>query len=92
MGDPEDPRIAVSVTEVEAGHRISVCDNGCGVPPDKTSQIFEAFQSFSRTEGRHGTGMGLAIVKKIAEKRGGRVWVESKPGEGAAFHVFLPGA
>ncbi|MCZ6783463.1 MAG: HAMP domain-containing sensor histidine kinase, partial [Proteobacteria bacterium] len=74
------------------GHQISVCDNGLGIAPEHVSHIFEAFQSFPRAQGRKGTGMGLAIVKKIAEKQGGRVWVDSKPGEGAAFHVLLPGA
>lgn len=92
MGEPEEPRIEVSVVEVEEGHRISVSDNGRGVDAGKAGQIFEAFQSFPRGDGRRGTGMGLAIVKKIAEKLGGRVWVESAPGEGATFHVLLPSA
>jgi PAS domain S-box-containing protein len=90
MGDADDARIEVSVSEVGDGHRITVRDNGRGIPPEHASRIFEPFQSFPRAEGRRGTGMGLAIVKKIAEKQGGRVWVESAPGEGAAFHVLLP--
>jgi PAS domain S-box-containing protein len=90
MGEPEDPRIEVSVVELERGHRISVKDNGRGIDPTHASQVFEAFQSFPRGDSRRGTGMGLAIVKKIAEKLGGRVWVESAPGEGATFHVLLP--
>jgi PAS domain S-box-containing protein len=90
MGDADDKQIEVSVSEVENGHQISVRDNGQGVSPDHLTHIFEAFQSFPRAEGRKGTGMGLAIVRKIAEIRGGRAWVESAPGEGAVFHVFLP--
>jgi len=92
MGESENPTIRVSVLEMGNGHKISVCDNGRGIPLEHLSHIFDAFQSFPRAEGRKGTGMGLAIVKKIAEKQGGRVWVDSKPGEGAAFHVLLPGA
>jgi PAS domain S-box-containing protein len=90
MGDSDDPRIEVSVRECEDGHLITVRDNGRGVSPEHLSRIFEPFQSFPRAEGRRGTGMGLAIVKKIVEKQGGRVWVESVPGEGAAFHAVLP--
>jgi len=89
MGEPESPSIEVTVRDEDEGHHITVRDNGRGIPADQVSRIFEPFYSVSR-EGRRGTGMGLAIVKRIAEKRGGRVWVESAPGEGAAFHVILP--
>ncbi len=92
MGDTDDPTIRVSVCEVGNGHQISVCDNGRGIAPEHLPRIFDAFQSFPRDQGLKGTGMGLAIVRKIAEKQGGRVWVDSKPGEGAEFHVVLPGA
>lgn len=92
MGDTDEPRIEVTLTELERGHRITVRDNGLGIAPEVAARIFDAFQSFPRAGGRRGTGMGLAIVKKIAEKLGGRAWVESAPGEGAAFHVDLPQA
>lgn len=92
MGDTDDPRIRVLVTEEQGGHRITVSDSGRGVSPDHLPHIFEAFQSFPRADGRKGTGMGLAIVRKIAEKRGGRAWVESELGEGSSFHVLLPGS
>lgn len=91
MGDADDPTIRVSVREVGNGHQISVCDNGQGIAPEHLPRIFDAFQSFPRDQRLKGTGMGLAIVRKIAEKQGGRVWVDSKPGEGAQFHVVLPG-
>jgi PAS domain S-box-containing protein len=91
MGEPARPRIEVVVTEFEDHHRISVCDNGRGIAPEHHDRIFEVFQSLGpRSDGRRGTGIGLAIVKKIAEKHGGRVWVESAPGVGATFHVSLP--
>jgi protein-histidine pros-kinase len=89
MGEPESPRIEVAVFDDEEGHHITVRDNGRGIAPDQIGRVFEPFHSHPRG-GRRGTGMGLAIVKRIAEKRGGRAWVESAPGEGAAFHVVLP--
>jgi PAS domain S-box-containing protein len=89
MGEPESPRIEVSVRDDDEGHHISVRDNGRGIPPDQIRRVFEAFHSVPR-EGRRGTGMGLAIVKRIAETHGGRAWVESALGEGATFHVVLP--
>ena len=90
MGDAAEPCIQVAIGELQGGHRITVRDNGRGIAPEHLPHIFEAFQSFPRKDSRKGTGMGLAIVRKIAEKRGGRAWVESEPGEGAAFHVVLP--
>lgn len=91
MGAVRDPRISVRVEETPAGHVISVSDNGRGVDPANQERIFEIFQSLgSRRDGRRGTGVGLAIVRKIAETHGGRVWVESQPGAGATFRVLLP--
>jgi PAS domain S-box-containing protein len=90
MGTGDAPRIAVSVTDVEEGHHLTVRDNGRGIEPEHLGHIFDPFFSASRREGRGGAGMGLAIVKKIAEKYGGRAWVESTPGEGSSFNVVLP--
>jgi len=91
MGDVAEPRIDVEVTEDAAFHLISVRDNGRGVAPELQERIFEIFQSLGpRRDGRRGTGVGLAIVRKIAETHGGRVWVESRPGEGARFVLALP--
>ncbi|MDH3686632.1 MAG: PAS domain-containing sensor histidine kinase, partial [Myxococcales bacterium] len=91
MGDVPDPRIEVDVTAAEGGHLISVADNGHGIPPEHQERIFEIFQSLGPARnGRRGTGIGLAIVRKIAEARGGRAWVESQPGLGACFKVLIP--
>ncbi|MBW2242437.1 MAG: PAS domain S-box protein [Deltaproteobacteria bacterium] len=90
MGPCPEPRIQVAIENVGDATRISVSDNGVGIETDEHERIFEIFQSGSRNGS--GTGMGLAIVKKIAESRGGRTWVESQPGDGATFHVELPGA
>ena len=62
-----------------------------GIDPKQHDRIFEIFQSLGPcSDGRRGTGIGLAIVKKIAETQGGRVRVESTPGEGSVFQVQLP--
>jgi PAS domain S-box-containing protein len=90
MGTPEHPRIEVRVEEEGDAHRIVVRDNGRGIDPAHRQRIFEPFQSFGSAPRARGAGMGLAIVKKIVEKRGGRIWVESELGEGTAFHVRLP--
>lgn len=91
MGDPPRPRIEVDVVERAERHLISVRDNGRGVAPEHHDRIFEVFQSLGpRCDGSRGTGMGLAIVRKIAESYGGHAWVESEPGRGACFKVSLP--
>jgi two-component system sensor kinase FixL len=91
MGAQGDGRIEVLIDEDERQHEIVVVDNGRGIDPAHHERIFEVFQSIgTRSDGRRGTGMGLAIVKKIVERRGGRIWVESEPGCGARFHLTLP--
>ena len=90
MGPCEEPRVEVEVREEGAWHWLSVRDNGRGVDPNQHERIFEMFHTIQREGGRRGTGIGLAIVKKIAELHGGRAWVESGAGAGACFHVALP--
>jgi signal transduction histidine kinase len=91
MGARSDARIEVRILEHDDRHEIVVSDNGRGVDPEQRERIFEIFQSIAtRGSGARGTGMGLAIVRKIAEKHGGRAWVDGEPGEGARFHVTLP--
>ena len=91
MGPVADPEIIIEGFEDPGEHRIVVRDNGRGIEPAQRERIFELFQTCGpRADGRRGTGIGLAIVKKIAQSQNGRVWVESRPGEGAAFHLTLP--
>ena len=91
MGACEDPHIQVEIVEDCGAHRITVRDGGRGIAAEHHTRIFEVFQSLrSSGEGHRGSGIGLAIVKKIADTHSGRAWVESAPGEGAAFHVTFP--
>jgi signal transduction histidine kinase len=71
---------------------LAVADSGVGIPREEQSRIFEKFYRVGRseTQGRRGSGVGLALVRHIAEAHGGRVTVESTPGEGSRFTVWLP--
>ncbi len=90
MGACEDRTVSVEIVEMDDHHRLSVRDRGLGIPAESHEPIFEAFRCLAPRKGsRRGTGIGLAIVKKIAETHGGRAWVESEPGQGAIFHVTL---
>jgi PAS domain S-box-containing protein len=72
--------------------RITVCDEGRGIPADKAEVIFERFQQVDASDSREmgGTGLGLAICKSIVTQHGGRIWVESQLQRGSCFHFTLP--
>jgi chemotaxis family two-component system sensor kinase Cph1 len=86
--DNPGPVINIGSITSEKEHRIYVRDNGKGIDPAHQPHLFEPFRRF-RTD-KEGSGMGLAIVMRIVKMHGGRVWIESKPGEGATFWVGLP--
>src|SRR5262245_24971768 len=93
MGPTVRPVIEVGVSEQDGFHHLVVRDHGRGIDPADHERIFEIFQTRGiPRSGRRGTGIGLAVVRKIAAAHGGAAWVESRPGEGAAFHVTFPAA
>jgi signal transduction histidine kinase len=89
MGDQSDPCIAIGVSgELDGKPVFMVRDNGIGIAAAYKEKIFGLFDKLdSRTEG---TGIGLALVKRIVEFHGGRIWVESELGKGATFLFTLP--
>ncbi|WP_164018989.1 GAF domain-containing protein [Pyxidicoccus trucidator] len=86
----EDARVVVSAAEDGELCRFTVTDNGPGIAPEFHERIWGIFQTLEARDKVEGTGIGLAVVKKVVESRGGRAWVESSPGAGAKFHFTWP--
>jgi signal transduction histidine kinase len=84
--------VCITVTASNGQFTLSVTDTGPGIPQEHHARIFEQFHQVdsSNTKAKGGTGLGLAIAKQIVEMHGGRIWVESTPGQGAIFRMELP--
>lgn len=92
-GDTPNPRIEITYHLTnDQKVQVSVSDNGMGIAPQHHDRIFQPFQRLPEVKSLPGTGMGLAIARKIVQLYGGTIWVESEPGKGSTFHFTLPKA
>lgn len=85
-----DPAIRIEWRDIDDGIEFAIIDNGPGVEPQFHERVWGMFQTLNRRDKIEGTGIGLSVVKKIVERRGGKIWLQSAPGEGATFRFVWP--
>lgn len=88
--DGSPPRVEISAAHRADGWSFAVADNGIGIDSDHQERVFRMFQRLHRREEYGGSGIGLAICKRIVERHGGRIWCEARPGGGALFQFTMP--
>lgn len=88
--DETNPEIEISATTIRDGHKIHISDNGVGIDPDAIPYVFDIFYQVDPANTDGGTGMGLAICKKIVESHNGEITVDSTPGVGTTVTLYFP--
>ncbi|MEP6572324.1 MAG: ATP-binding protein [Gemmatimonadota bacterium] len=86
------PQVHVSALRMNGEWLLAIEDNGIGIAASHVDRVFQIFQRLHPRKDYPGTGIGLALCRKIVERHGGRIWVESTPGRGSTFHIALPAA
>jgi len=86
----QPPRVHVACRRTERDWVFEIRDNGIGIPAKYAEQVFGLFRRLHDSESYPGTGVGLAVCKRIVERHGGRIWFDSEPGKGARFCFSIP--